>query len=184
MYFSNYLISLKQFAGDSGDSLTFKKIGSAFAYNGLMLNLSIIFGFLILFIVLFRYQRIGLYFRLVGSSRDASQYSGIKTNSSAISTMLISGAFAGIAGFFLYLVILQQVPRYTAPPTEGYEGIVVALVGANSGFGVLLSGALLTLIKASSDTIGASILPEEIIDSLIAIMLLLISFSALIVQYD
>lgn len=99
-----------------------------------------------LLFVIFKFTNFGFRLRLNGLSDSAAKYSGINTKSNIIYAMMISGAFAGLAGFIFYSSVEKVVPRLDALPTIGFEALTVALLAFSSPLGSILSGFFYGLI--------------------------------------
>jgi general nucleoside transport system permease protein len=89
---------------------------------------------------------LGYEIQAVGQSQKAARYAGINVKRNIIVTMLIAGAFAGIAG--AVLVMSPDFPGQSISDTTfstdqtGFNAISVALLGLNGPIGVLLAGLL------------------------------------------
>ncbi|MGH2484811.1 MAG: ABC transporter permease subunit, partial [Ktedonobacterales bacterium] len=80
--------------------------------------------------------------RAVGQSQRGARYAGISVNRTIIKTMLIAGAFGGLAGAVQIAGLRFQLTDIYTPDTTGFDAIAVSLLGQNSGIGVVLSGIL------------------------------------------
>lgn len=117
-------------------------------HSGLFIALALA---LIIYLLLWK-TSFGFKLRAAGSSARAARYGGINVSRSLVVAMLISGAFAGVAGF----VEVAGVHRRAIEGITGgygFSGIVVALFGglhpagivpASFFFGLLLVGADMT----------------------------------------
>ncbi len=107
------------------------------------LNLGIVLALLAAlgtWVFLTRFKR-GYEWRAVGLSLDAARSAGIDTGKAMLQAMLLSGAFAGLAGAVLVLGTEQKYPA-TLGATYGFDGIAMALIGQGHPLGVMV-GALL-----------------------------------------
>ncbi|MGW5846799.1 ABC transporter permease [Streptomyces sp. NPDC055254] len=100
--------------------------------------------------------RFGFDLRATGASESAAQASGVDAKKMIITSMLISGAVAGLAGM---PVLLGESHTYSLsfPVGVGFTGITIALLGRNSPVGILLAAFLMAFIdkaSASLDTEG------------------------------
>ncbi|MFD3548062.1 ABC transporter permease [Streptomyces sp. NPDC058655] len=100
--------------------------------------------------------RFGFDLRATGASETAAQASGVDAKKMIITSMLISGAVAGLAGM---PVLLGESHTYSLsfPVGVGFTGITIALLGRNSPVGILLAAFLMAFIdkaSASLDTEG------------------------------
>lgn len=78
----------------------------------------------------------------VGQSRRGARYAGISVNRTIIKTMLIAGAFGGLAGAVQIAGVRYQLTDIYRPDSTGFDAIAVSLLGQNTGIGVVLSGIL------------------------------------------
>jgi general nucleoside transport system permease protein len=104
----------------------------------------------------------GYSLRAVGFNKEAAKYAGMKVNRNIVLSMIIAGAFAGLAG----AVITVGTFNYgrALPSMEGYgmDGIAVALVGGNAAIGILLSGLLFGMLKAAQPLMQSQGIPKDI----------------------
>lgn len=88
----------------------------------------------------------GFELRAVGLNSQASEYAGMSVKRSLILSMMISGTFAGLAG----ASELLGTSGYLAIQGEftgiGFDGIAVALLGANTPLGILLAASLFGIL--------------------------------------
>jgi simple sugar transport system permease protein len=85
---------------------------------------------------------LGYEIRAVGQSQRAARYAGISVRRTIIVTMLISGAFAGLAGAVQIAGLRYNLTDSYRPDTTGFDAIAVALLGQNTAIGVVLSAIL------------------------------------------
>ncbi len=114
----------------------------------------------------------GYELRAVGFNPDASKYSGIKVNRNIVLSMMISGAFAGLAGAMISLGTFDYARIIGSFEGYGFNGIAVALLGNNSGFGILISGLLFGALKAGSSSMALADVPKDIADIIMAFIVL------------
>jgi simple sugar transport system permease protein len=112
----------------------------------------VILAFLV-YILLWR-TTLGYRIRAVGQNPDAARYGGIRVRQHIVIALLLSGAFAGLAGSFqVYGLNYRMITDGSATgftASAGFNGIVAALFGqlhpigtipASFFFGALLVGA-------------------------------------------
>ena len=115
----------------------------------------------------------------MGFNRHAAEYAGIPVNRSIILSMLISGGLAGLAGVAQYAGNASNI-QIGILPTQGYDGIAVALLGANSPVGVMISALFFGLLYSGRGFMNAMTdIPPEIADSIIAIIIYFAATSVL-----
>jgi ABC-type uncharacterized transport system permease subunit len=91
---------------------------------------------------------LGFELKAVGFNEHASKYAGMNVNRNIIISMLISGAFAGLAGAMEGLGTFEYTAIKGAFTGIGFDGIAVALLGANTAIGVVLAAILFGGLKA------------------------------------
>lgn len=103
----------------------------------------------VLFWFLLQRMPLGYEIRAVGQSQRAARYAGISVRRTLIVTMLLSGAFAGLAGAVQIAGVRYNLTyqAYTTD-TTGFDAIAVALLGQNSAIGVVLSSVLFGALHA------------------------------------
>lgn len=144
LYFVRWLVSLNGIrSGDGTSTLTvasnssFSLSTSSFDFIYILMIALIMVLFLF---VLFKFTNFGYRLKLNGVSESVAKYSGINTKINTIYSMMISGAFAGVAGFIFYTSVERVVPRLDTLPTIGFEAITVTLLAFSSPLGAVLSG--------------------------------------------
>jgi general nucleoside transport system permease protein len=109
-----------------------------------------------------RRTRFGFELRVIGTNPRAAEPSGIRSNAMILKAMLLSGAIAGLAGLQDVLAIddrmkLGDVRGY------GFTAIAVALLGRNSGLGIVAAALLFSFIDRASTGIGLNTdVPKEV----------------------
>ncbi len=106
--------------------------------------------------------RLGFALRATGFNRDAALASGIRANRSAVTSMAIAGAFAGLAGAVVALGSFGYGRVLGGFDNYGFNGIAVALVGNSTGLGVGLSGLLFGLLTGAQPLMQSRGIPKEI----------------------
>ncbi|WP_284575906.1 ABC transporter permease [Streptomyces sp. 2P-4] len=100
--------------------------------------------------------RFGFDLRATGASESAAQASGVDAKKMIMTSMLISGAVAGLTGMPL-LLGESHTYNLSFPLGVGFTGITIALLGRNHPVGIFFSALLIAFIdKASAglDTAG------------------------------
>ncbi len=92
--------------------------------------------------------------------------------------MMISGAFAGLAGAMEGLGTFQYAAVKGAFTGVGFDGIAVALLGSDTAIGVVLAACLLGGLKVGALNMPIeSGVPSEVVDIVIAIIILFVASS-------
>ncbi len=125
-------------------------------------------GIFVVIIAIFIYwfilnkTKFGFELKSVGSNKNASEYAGMKVNRNIVLSMMISGAFAGVAGAIISNGIFNYGRMLFFQENYGFDGIAVALLGNNSALGIGLSGLLFGGLKAGSKAMALANVPKEI----------------------
>ncbi|WP_305767661.1 ABC transporter permease [Candidatus Epulonipiscium viviparus] len=116
--------------------------------------------------------KIGYEVDVVGKSKEAATYAGIRVGATLIKSMLLSGALAGLAGVTYYLGLNWSIqPRVL--PTVGFDAIAVALFGNLTAAGSFVASFIVTIItKGSAYMSSISKVPAEIASVITALILL------------
>lgn len=98
------------------------------------------------YVLLFK-TKLGYELRAVGFNPHASEYAGMSVKRNIILSMMISGGIAGLAGAAELLGTHEYLSINASLPGTGFDGIAVALLGANTPFGVVLSSVLFGVLS-------------------------------------
>jgi general nucleoside transport system permease protein len=148
-------------------------------HSGLLIAL--VLALLIAF--LNRYTTLGLMMRNTGHNAHAAEFMGLPVKRVTLTTALLSGALAGLAGAIEvtgragYLT-LDMSPGY------GYTGVVVAMLAALNPVGVIFSSVFIAGIFVGADSMSRSIaVPSYLADVMVAIALLNMLVATLLTQF-
>ncbi len=89
----------------------------------------------------------GYEWRAVGLNPQAARSAGINVSRTVIEAMLLSGAFAGLAGAVVVMGTELKYPATIAAP-YGFDGIAMALIGQGHPMGVMVSSLLFGGLRA------------------------------------
>ena len=143
------------------------------ALDGSFLNYGIIIAILAVIVIWFILDKttLGYQLKAVGFNKDAAEYAGINVNKNVVLTMMIAGSLSGLAGVSQYIgnATCMQIG---VMPSQGFDGIAVALLGNSNPVGILISALFFGLLYAGKGfmTTMASI-PPEIADTIMAIII-------------
>ncbi|GAE93288.1 unspecified monosaccharide ABC transport system [Gracilibacillus boraciitolerans JCM 21714] len=124
----------------------------------------------------------GYELKAVGYNRHASNYSGMNVSKNIILSMVIGGAFAGLAGAMEGLGTYGSISVMSGFTNLGFDGIAVALLGSNNALGVVLAGLLFGVLKEGAGgemPTGAGV-PTELVDIIIALIIFFVASSYII----
>lgn len=111
---------------------------------------------------------LGYELKAVGFNRFGAEYAGMSVNKNIVISMMIAGALAGLAGVTKYAGFSDCIVTGIMPP-EGFNGIAVALLGANTPVGVVLSALFFGMLSAGKGAMAVwANVPEEIANTIMA----------------
>ncbi|QQZ07887.1 ABC transporter permease [Heyndrickxia vini] len=123
----------------------------------------------------------GYELRSVGFNQHASHYAGMNVNKNIIYSMIISGAFAGLAGAMQGLGTFGFAFLQSSFSGVGFDGIAVALLGGNTALGVVIASILFGSLRVGSLNmpIEANV-PNELVEIVIALIIFFVASSYMI----
>ena len=126
---------------------------SGFRWEGLKIDIALAFPLAVVTALFLHWfierTTYGYEIKASGLSPNAAYYAGINVNRTALMTMTLSGALAGLAGvsyFCGYLAAIQP----GVVPSMGFDAIAVSLLGGNNPIGCVLASFLITVISKGS----------------------------------
>jgi len=151
-------------------------------FDGSYINLGLFVAVLAVIVSAFVINKttLGYELKAVGHNRHAAEYAGITVNRSIIVSMLISGGLAGLGGVAQYAGNASNI-QIGILPSQGFDGIAVALLGANTPLGAMFAAIFFGLLYSGRGFMNAMTeIPPEIADSIIAIIIYFAATSILI----
>ena len=151
-------------------------------FNGSYINLGIFIALFAVIVIAFILNKttFGYQLKSVGFNRFASEYAGISVNKNIIFSMMIAGGLAGLAGVVHYTGNASCI-QLGVIPSQGFDGIAVALLGANTPIGALLSALFFGILYSGRGFMSAATkIPPEIADTIIATIIYFSATSILI----
>jgi simple sugar transport system permease protein len=129
--------------------------------------------------LLFRSTK-GFEWRAVGFNPRAARYAGMSIGWSTVTSMVIAGGLAGLAG----AVVILGGSRTLSPgfsPGYGFDGIVVALVGNTRPLGVVGAAFLFGALRAGATPMQAATgTPRDLVVIIQALVILFIAAPGLV----
>ncbi|WP_124727520.1 ABC transporter permease [Staphylospora marina] len=120
--------------------------------------------------------RLGYELRAVGHNPLAAEYAGMNVKRNIVMSMMISGLFAGLAGSTEALGTSGYLSIQHAFNGIGFDGIAVALLGANTPVGVILSAVLFGVLTYGGGNMQfAAGVPFEVIRIVFAAIILFVA---------
>lgn len=153
--------------------------------HGSQINIGIIFVLIAVAIITFILKRtvLGYEMKAVGYNRFTAEYGGINVNKNTIISMIIAGALAGLSGITFYAGYVSNM-QIGVMPTQGFDGIAVSLLAANSPIGCIFSALFLAVLNTGKGFMNAMLpIPPEIADIIISIIIYFAATAKLIDLY-
>ena len=121
--------------------------------------------------------RTGLHLRSVGENPSTADSAGINVNRAIFTAMAISGVLAGIAGATQLLGMGQRISIFSSQESYGFQGIIVALIGASNPIGCIFGGLFYGALKYGSAKLNLIGAPSEVIDIITGTIVFFIAIS-------
>ncbi|AZO65501.1 MULTISPECIES: ABC transporter permease [unclassified Mesorhizobium] len=123
--------------------------------EGTRLHLGVVAAFLAAPVIWFLIARttLGFRIRIIGENPEAARYGGIHVERVLISTALLSGALAGLAGVGEVGGVHFQVMSDISPG-YGYSGIVVAMLARLNPLGVIPAALFLAAVMTGAEAMS------------------------------
>ena len=130
--------------------------------------------------------KFGYELKATGNNYNAARYAGMKEDRNIITTMLISGALAGMGAGLLFLTGIEDwETTVSAVPGMGFNGIAVAFLGGLSPIGSILSAFFIQYITTGGGNVDLQVYFAQIsslISSLIIYLCAFVAFFKLFIQ--
>lgn len=155
--------------------------GVATAIPPTKLNLSFLIALLMaVFVQVFLFKtRWGYELRAVGFSPRAAEYGGARIGRNTIMAMAISGALAGLTATHYVLggALEDYALRQSIPTGDGFDGIAVALLGANQPAFIVASAFLFGVLKYGGSVLNITFpdLTRDVVSMILALVVLFIA---------
>ncbi len=161
-------------------SLKVSWLTGIFAGSYINLGIFIALACVVLISVILKHTVLGYQLKAVGFNRHAAEYSGISVNRNIVLAMMIAGALSGLGGQALYTGYASSI-QIGVMPTQGFDGIAVALLGATSPIGVVGAAFFFGILQSGKGFMNAMTnIPSEIGDTIIACIIYFAATSVLI----
>lgn len=151
-------------------------------FEGSYINLGILIAIVSVLAVHILLKRTTLGFELqaVGYNRHAAESAGIRVERDMVLSMMIAGGLAGLAGVSFYTGYASNM-QIGVLPSQGFDGIAVALLGATEPLGVFASALFFGVLHSGKGFMNAMTeIPPEISDTIIATIIYFTATSVLI----
>jgi len=152
-------------------------------FDGARVNWGLIIAIILAIVVywlLFR-TTTGYELRAVGFNHHASEYAGMNVKRNIITAMVVSGMLAGAGGATDTLGVYGYMNISAGFTGIGFDGIAVALIGANNPFGVILGAMLFGGFTFGADNMQrVEGIPTESIRIVISMVIYFVAASAIV----
>ena len=161
------------------------KMGLDKIFPGSQVNGGILIAIVIavLVYILMNKTTLGYELKACGANRHAARYAGIKDNRNIVLSMAIAGALAAAGASLYYLSGNTELYWNTSQtlPSEGFNGIPVALLAANNPIGIIFSASFMSMLSINGLQLkNLTAYNAYITDIIIAAIVYMSSFSLLI----
>jgi simple sugar transport system permease protein len=144
------------------------------------LGLFVALGAVIVIHVILKKTTLGFELQAVGYNRDAAENAGIRVERNMVLSMMIAGGLAGLAGTTFYTGYASNM-QIGVLPSQGFDGIAVALLGATEPAGVFASALFFGMLHSGKGFMNAMTnIPPEISDTIIATIIYFTATSVLV----
>ncbi len=131
--------------------------------------------------VLLNKTKVGYEIKATGANKHAAMYAGMNEKRNTILTLAISGALAGLGAAIYYQSgITTWKITTSALPSQGFDGIAVAFLGALSPIGAIFSALLITYLAKGGSTLNSTYYSSYIADLVVAVIIYACAFGAFI----
>ncbi len=154
-------------------------------FNGSYMNLGFFVAVVavILIKLILDKTTLGFGLKAVGANRFCAEYAGIKVNRNVVISMMIAGGLAGLAGLTFYTGYSRNM-QIGVMPSQGFDGIAVALLGASTPIGVFFSSLFFGILQSGKGFMNAMTnVPPEIADTIIAVIIYFTATSVLFKRF-
>ena len=161
------------------------KLGLDQLFSGSQVNAGILVAILLAIViyVLLSKTTMGYQLKACGANRYAARYAGIHDKRNIVLTMALAGALAA-AGSSLYWLSGNTEffwNTYQSLPSEGFNGIPVALLAVNNPLGVIFSAIFMSMLSVCGQKLTElTAYNEYITDVIIAVIVYLSAFMLVI----
>ena len=139
-------------------------------FKGSYINLGIFLALIAVLIIWFILNKtvLGYELKAVGFNRFGAEYAGMPVNRNIVISMMIAGALSGLAGAIQYTGN-ANIMQIGVMPSQGFDGIAVALLGASTPIGVVFSSLFFGILYVGKGFMNAAVkVPPELADTIMA----------------
>lgn len=152
-----------------------------FPKSNINFGIVIAIGLCVLAYVIMNKTTFGYELKACGYNSDAAKYVGMNEKKCIILSMAIAGFFSGVGGAIAYLSGTgKTLPISEVLPSEGFNGIPVALLGFNNPIGCIFAALFIGYINVGGNYMQSLNIAVEIIDIIVASIIYFSSFTLFI----
>jgi simple sugar transport system permease protein len=112
--------------------------------------------------------------RMSGLQPKAADYGGVQSKRMIVSSMVFSGALAGVGGAVYVMMVMGRYRH--GLPAIGFDGITVSVLAGNNPLGVIPASLLFGLMKAGSLSIEFQLgVPKQLVGVLRGLVILFVA---------
>ncbi|MBR2822246.1 MAG: ABC transporter permease [Clostridia bacterium] len=161
------------------------KMGLDALFAGSQVNGGIIVAILLVVViyVILSKTTLGYELKACGANRYAARYAGIQDKRNIVLTMALAGALSGAGAALYYLSGNTEFfwTTYQSLPSEGFNGIPVALLAINHPLGVIFSSVFMSMLSICGQKLTElTAYNEYITDVIISVIVYLSAFMLVI----
>ena len=129
-------------------------------FFGTRIHLGILVALMLcgLLFMLFKYSKLGYEIKVIGESRIAAKYAGIKDKRNIVLVMFLSAGIAGIAGMLEVCGVTHRLQQGLSPG-YGYTAIIIAWLARLNPFNILLVAFLMAALLVGGFGVQSSGVP-------------------------
>jgi general nucleoside transport system permease protein len=119
---------------------------------------------------------LGYELKAVGFNQHAAKYAGMNVKKNVILSMTFAGLIAGVGGAMEGLGTFGDMTALTSFTGIGFDGIAVALLGANNPFGIIFAAFLFGGLKNAGPAMNFTAnIPSELVSIIIAFIVFFVA---------
>ena len=162
------------------------KMGLDSLFSGSQVNAGILVAILLAVIVyvLLSKTTMGYQIKACGANRYAARYAGIQDKRNIVLTMAMAGALAAAGAALYYLSGNTEFywNTYQSLPSEGFNGIPVALLAINNPVGVVFSAIFMSMLQICGQKLTELTAYNEYITNVIISVIVYLSAFMLVIK--
>ena len=163
------------------ENIFYETIGAVTRHSHINIGIIIAITIAVLVYIILEKTTFGYELKACGFNRDAAKYAGINEKRNIISSMMISGALAGIGGALNFMNGTGlSLSAIDALAMEGFTGISVAFLGLNHPIGIIFSGILISYLYLGGARMQVFGFSVELIEMVVSVIIYFCAFVFLV----